>query len=209
MDRLRSRFPIYSRLLRLYPVAYQRQYGEEMLQTLADMLDDPEHSKAATWLRTSFDLPLSVSKQQLIYTGAAMTHDNPNYLKRNTLLSALLLAPFSLALIVSALDHGAVMGRYRLVFSYATLVFLPAIAFLISTMTFVYWTAEQHRRTGSSFWKSLIDIRHNWFVLVVAGLGLCMALFLPFHDSTHCIMGNPVHEAAHLNRTWNCIQSSR
>lgn len=210
MERLTSRFPIYSRLLRLYPTDYQHQYREQMLLMLADMLDDPEQTKAAVWLRTILDFPISVSKQQLIYTGAAMTHENPNYMKRNTLLGALLLVPFPLAILVNSLtQHTLPVARNgeRLLYLSAFIA-LPALAFLLCAATWLYWLLNQ-RHTRASIWKRLLDVRHNGLVLAVAGLGLVMALFVPFHDSAHCVTASPVHAIAHVHQTWRCIQQSR
>jgi hypothetical protein len=62
---LRQRFPRYSKLFRFYPEAYRKRYDEQMLQTLADMLDDREASTISTWARTAVDLPASIIKQQL------------------------------------------------------------------------------------------------------------------------------------------------
>lgn len=210
MDRLKARFPIYSRLLRLYPTDYRHKYSEQMLLMLADMLDDPERSKTAVWLRTTLDFPISVSKQQVIYTGAAMTHDNPSYMKRNTLLGALLLVPFPAAIIVHTLtQHTVPVAGSGERFLYLTaFIALPALAFLLCSATWLYWLLGQ-RRTGPTFWRRLLDIRHNGLVLVVAGLGLAMALFVPFHDSVHCVTANPVHKITYLRQTWQCIQRSR
>ena len=210
MDRLKARFPVYSRLLRLYPLDYQQKYREQTLQTLADMLDDPEHSKTATWIRTAFDLPLSVSKQQLIYTGAAMIHDSPSYMKRNAMLGAMLLVPFPIAIIVNSFTQHATLAMHdytRLIYLSAFIA-LPALAFLFCAATWLYWLLDRER-TGLSFWKRLLDVRHNGLVLAVASLGLAMALFVPFHDSVHCVTSNPIHKVTYLHQTWRCIQQSR
>ncbi|MGH7239184.1 MAG: hypothetical protein ACREHG_03850, partial [Candidatus Saccharimonadales bacterium] len=106
MSNLNKRFPRYSQLLKLYPASYRKDYGEQMLQTLADMLDDSNSRKdrLSIWLRTSFDLPLSAARQQLILTGDVISHETPDYVKRNSLVGALLLVPFVLALTANALD---------------------------------------------------------------------------------------------------------
>lgn len=210
MERLKARFPIYSRLLCLYPKSHQHEYGEEMLQTLADMLDDPGQHKAAVWLRTALDYPISVSKQQLLCTGQIITNDIPKYVKRNTLLGSILLVPFPIAVAAHNLSNSTrvIEHRWQAVYLLA-FVALPAIAFLCCTVTFIYWTFMQHRQSKSSLWKSLIDVRRNWAITLVAGLALVMALFLPLHDSTHCVTGNPLHELAQWHQTWRCVQQSR
>ena len=59
--------PIYRTTLYLYPKAYRREYGEQMVQTLQDMLDDNESSmeRVAIWLRITTELPLSVLKENI------------------------------------------------------------------------------------------------------------------------------------------------
>jgi hypothetical protein len=37
MGNLKKRFPLYSKVLRLYPYRYQKEYGEQILQTTADI----------------------------------------------------------------------------------------------------------------------------------------------------------------------------
>lgn len=66
-----KRFLWYRVALRLYPSAYRRQYGEQMLQTLADMLDDqPDRaSKAMVWLRVGSELPLSIVNENISNIG--------------------------------------------------------------------------------------------------------------------------------------------
>src|SRR5579864_9154755 len=105
MAGLEERFPLYNWLLKLYPPAYQKQYHEQMLLTLADMLDDRDNNKFAVWLRTALDLPLSLVKQNLIYVGDIMAHDTQPYVKRNSLVGAFLIVPFFLFLIMNSLSR--------------------------------------------------------------------------------------------------------
>jgi hypothetical protein len=77
MTDLQKRFPIYAKLVWLYPAEYRKQFGDQILQTTADMLDhvDSSHDKRRLWLRISLDIPLSVSYQQVKYfIGEPMTN---------------------------------------------------------------------------------------------------------------------------------------
>ena len=207
MGSLNKRFPVYGKLLKLYPLAYQKEYGREMMQTLADMLDDPAHNKTIVWARAIIDLPLSVMYQQVSYTGGAMKQDVPDYMKRNAIIGAILLAPFFIVIVTNSLishDLPSSLAWQRLF--WVLLVLLPLVAFALNISTFLRWTSMRRRRENISFWKSLFDVRHNWLTLITAGLALLIALFVPFHDSTHCITGNPVNEATHLHQTFNCIR---
>ena len=76
MSDLEKRFPVYSKLLHLYPLAYQQTYADDLLQTTADMLDDTESSwqRSNVWLRIAFELPKSVTKQQVQERTKDMRH---------------------------------------------------------------------------------------------------------------------------------------
>lgn len=209
MSELSKRFPRYSKLLRLYPGVYRAQYGEQMLQTLADMLDDApgKKQKLTIWARTSLDLALSLGKQQLSYAGAVMTSETPNYVKRNALAGAMLLVPFVLVLLANATDK--VLHNHTLYNSWLWsqtvltiwVLVLPALALLLSFVTFVVWTKQRN-----DFWHSLIDIRHNWPMLLVGLAGLFIVALVFGHDSVHCITGNPIREMHNWHDTWQCIQ---
>jgi hypothetical protein len=205
MGKLENRFPRYATLLKLYPAAYKKRYGREILQTLADMLDDPENSKTAVWTRTILDLPISVAKQQIIYTGGIMSNETPYYVKRNAIIGAGLITPFFVIVFSRVLQNNthistSVVWQSSLLI---TLVMLPFIAFLLNLATFLKWS-HQRKKT---FWKSLLDFRHNWMMLAIGGLGLLIFLFVPFHDSAHCVTGNPVRELRNFSQTVRCIQN--
>ncbi len=206
MSRLPSRFPVYSRLLKLYPAAYRRRYGQQMLQTLADMLDDKNSRRLQVWLRTAFDLPLSLVKQNAVYLGGIMAHQTPHYVKRNATFGALLLVPFFVVIISNILAHPSVANSKSWIrFIFVGIVVLPALAYLIAAGTFLAW-ARQRRRQNTSFWRSLFDLRHNWPLLGVAALGFLIVAFVFGHDSVHCLTGNPLHEAQRWRQTWQCLK---
>lgn len=203
---LQRRFPRYSRLLRLYPLAYQKRYAEPMLQTLADMLDDPSSSRTAVWANVAADLPLSLVRQQFIYLGDIMTHQTPSYIKTTSIISALMLVPFISAVVTNALVpshlYNSWLWHYRILMVWVLI--LPALAAALSLATFAVWSVGRYRR-GTSFWRSVADISHNWPMLLLAAAGLFIVALVLFHDSVHCVTGNPVTELQNWHQTWRCI----
>lgn len=203
MDRLARRFPRYAKLLSLYPRSYRKRYSHQMLQTLADMLDDPTADRWSVWARTMADLPLSIGRQNLLYVGGIMKNETPHYVKRNSLISTALLVPFFVIVLSRTLQHNHLYSSYVLRSSlYITLLIMPALAFLLSAYTFIRWS----RLRRISLWKSLLDVRHTWMVVSIGALALLIAIFVPFHDSVHCINGNPVREFRGWHTTVRCIR---
>lgn len=204
MGSLDKRFPVYGRLLRLYPLTYQERYRAEMLQTLADMLDDPERPSALVWARTIIDLPLSLAHQQLSYAGGIMKNETPIYVKRNSAIAASLITPFFVLIVVNSLFHHALdfTNSWKRLFTWL-IIGLPAVALILSLVTFIKWSARQ-----KSIWKSLFDFRHNWLLVIPGGLALLIVLFVPFHDSGPCLAHSPVKELRNFSNTVRCIQRS-
>ena len=196
---------LYERLLKLYPKPYRDHYGEQMAQTLDDMLaDQPSQTgRLLVWLRVGLDLAVTIAGQQLMYVGGIMKNETPVYLKRNALIGAVLLVPFWIVIAVNSLNQHAVgdstVWKRTL---WVLLVILPAAAFLLNVGTFMKWAVERK----VPLWKSLFDVSHNWPMLLIAGLGLAITLFVPFHDSVHCVTGNPIQELQNWHDTWRCIQ---
>ena len=212
MKSVNQRFPRYARLLRLYPTGYRKEYGDQMLQTLADMLDDPGRSRVAVWVSTSLDFPFSVIKQQLSYTGEVMAHETPRYIKRNAAVGAVLLVPFFLALIANGLDK--VINDHTLYNSWLWhmpalaiwVLWLPAVAAIIALIGLLAFLRQRAKAEHTHWYSPLVDFRHNWPVLAVALVGLGILGMVFFHDSVHCVAGNPIRELHNPHQTWQCIQ---
>lgn len=85
----RQRFKVYARLLRLYPASYRKRYGKQLLQTIADMVDDapsvPE--KLNVWLRISLDFSLTVCREHFQVIGDRMNAKKQYNVGRNTVVS--------------------------------------------------------------------------------------------------------------------------
>ena len=67
MSKAQSSYPVYRALLRLYPKAHRQEYGEQMLQTLDDMLSEHQNKseRMAIWLRIGRELPLNVVEEHI------------------------------------------------------------------------------------------------------------------------------------------------
>ena len=211
MGSLAKRFPLYSKLLRFYPAPYRDTYGEQMLQTLADMLDNAPSAaaKRLIWLRAALDLPLSAAKQQLKYTGGIMANETPTYIKRTNLIGAILLMPFFILLVLNS-----TIGPLRMQRTWAWgpwvlavgLIMMPAIALALELGALLCWALARRRQEHISVWRGLFDIRRNWPLLGIAALGFGIILLVFGHDSVHCVAGNPVRELRNWHTTWQCIQ---
>lgn len=59
--------PLYRLSLHLYPKSYQREYGDQMVQTLEDLLEEATTSldRTAVWLRVIAETPLSVIRENV------------------------------------------------------------------------------------------------------------------------------------------------
>ena len=212
MGELNKRFPRYSKLLGLYPLPYRRRYSSEMLQTLADMLDNATTSRErlAIWLRVIFDLPLSLSKENIVYIGGTMTHETPNYVKYSSLVGGSMLLPFFLLVAAQAIDkniRNSSLWHYHALFT--CFVILPALACILAATAFISWLAERHHQEHKSWLQELFDIRRNWPLLAVAVIGFGIIAMVFGHDSVQCVTGNPIRELRNFHQTTQCIQQGR
>lgn len=214
MTDLRQRFPIYSRLLWLYPPAYRKTYAPQMLQTLADMLDDPDRPRAAllnVHARIAGDLIMHAGQQQVTYLGDLFMHDMPTYIRRNTIIGSILLTPFVIALIANALDkllynHTLyVSWLWHAPFLALWALWLPLLATILALGTVVLYLLRRFRTMHSPH-NIAADVRSTWPILIVVAGGLFILAVLFGHDSAHCVLGNPLQEATNLPHTWQCIQ---
>jgi len=132
------RFKIYAKLLYLYPPNYRRQYGQQLLQTIADMVDDAPSAGArfAVWLRISFDLPITICKEHFLTIGENMYTKQNLHTNRNAVIGgALLLLPVALLAINRSLmlsGPGRGIPTYLLIKS---TTILPALAVMLSGFT--------------------------------------------------------------------------
>lgn len=133
-----KRFKVYAKLLYLYPSSYRKQYGEQLLQTIADMVDDaPSPSaKAAVWIRISFDLLITAGKEHFEVIGDFMTAKKNYNANRNALISGLLLL---LPIVALAINRALMIsGPGRGVPTY--LLVMAAVIFPVLAITLAGFT---------------------------------------------------------------------
>ncbi len=210
---LEKRFPIYSRLLRLYPNAYRERYQTEMLRTLADMLDGAatEPERFRIWVRSAVDLPLSIAQQNLITAGEVMAMEMPSYIKVSGWVSGWLLMPFFAALTANLLDR--VLYGHNLyhswLWSYPVaalwVMILPAVALAVSASAFAVHMIRQAGNRSRRGWRAWI-VCQDWPVMTAGTIALAILLILFFHDSVHCFVQNPITTLNHWGQTLSCAR---
>lgn len=216
MKDIRSRFPVYSKLFRLYPKQYRSHYEDEILLTAADMLDSVKtpKEKLAVWASLAFDLPVNLLRQNYEYVGGNMKSSMPSYIKRNSLISVALLAPFFLALIANGIDkmvNNNDLSSTWVWHSPAIILwvfYLPALALIISLASYGAYVFKGNDK-NKAWLKRAIDIIHSWPVLIVGFISLGILLMVEFHDSTQCIASSPIHAIAHSGQTLKCVENNR
>lgn len=63
----RKNHPVYRAVLKLYPKAHRQEYGEQMVQTLDDLLSERQESseRAGIWLRVILELPSNLAEEHI------------------------------------------------------------------------------------------------------------------------------------------------
>ncbi len=205
-----SRHPLYERLLKLYPKSYRDKYGEQMAQTLSDMLAD-QPSKAAqslTRLRAIIDLPVHVVQQNVMVVGDTLMNETPAYIKRNSIIGGVLLAPFCLVVASGVLQNQQLMNtRAWVALASVALLVLPGLGFVLNASSYIKWFFDKSIQKKRGIFSRLLDVSHTWPMVLAGGIGLLLFLFVPFHDSVHCVAGNPVRVAHNPNQAWQCINN--
>jgi hypothetical protein len=205
MDRkLGQRFPIYKILLRLYPQSYREQYGGEILQTLADMLDDAptRAQRRRIWIHAGIDIAISATKQQATTLGGTMRESS--FIKWSSITSAALLLPFISALIANALDT---FVRHQTLYSSwlwrepmlaIWVLYLPLIAGSVGVISFIaaVWRLRASQKNVLTAWPLAASC--------LVALGILGMVFM--HDSVRCVTGNPIKEIRNAHATLHCIE---
>ncbi len=212
MSSLNKRFPLYAKLLRLYPAPYRREYEQQILQTTADMLDNPEQSggRALTWTKISLDLPLNIAKQQVHYVGGIYMKETPSYVKISGILSGLLLLPFFAALIANGLDK--VINNQTLYNSWVWrtdflrlwVLILPLIAASIALVSFLVYVFQGSTNKPKNLLGRSTDLKHNWPIVMTGLAALGILFILRFHDSIPCWIQMHTHLLHHKNLNQAC-----
>ncbi len=217
MNRLQKRFPKYSTMLRLYPKNYRENYGKQMLQTLADMLDDAasRRERIHIWARTAIDFPVTATGQNIRYLGGIMAHETPKYVWRNGLIGGVMLLPFFAALIANLADetvnHHTLFNSWLWSMPVLSIwvLWLPLTAAILGLLSLLVFLRHQTKSKHESSIEALFDFRYNWPIVLVALAGTFILALVFFHDSVHCVTGNPIREIHNPSATLHCIQYSK
>lgn len=214
MDNLNKRFPIYSKVMKLYPDKYRKEYGQQILQTTADMLDNAPNkaSRAAVWTHVAIDLPINITKQQLQYSESIYMKDTPSYIKTSSIVCGLLLLPFFTALIANGLDK--VINNHSLNGSWVWkmpllriwVLYLPLIAFILAAGSYLLYLTK-HKQT--KWFKRILDIRRSWPVILPAVFAFGILFMIAFHDSGQCFVHTPAYLVGHTSQTWKCATNNQ
>jgi hypothetical protein len=210
-----SRFPIYERLLCLYPRRYREQYGHQMLQTLGDMLDDAQGTKARfrVWSKTITDMPVSAAQAQLQYSRAAVPSEAPRYIQRGSLLATLLVAPFFVALIANAADkvlNGQTLYNtwlWRMPALSVWVLWLPLAALVVALRAYLLHTCRLAASGPGTWVYRMFDVKRAWPVMLPGIAAMGTLFILLFHDSAHCWVQNPIWFVTRLHQTWQCTSN--
>jgi hypothetical protein len=213
MSDLEKRFPIYSKVIKLYPLAYRKRFGDEVMQTTADLLDEVPSlpGRLAIWAHLAVDIPLTIAKQQLHYAGGIIHTETPRYIKRNSLFSGILLIPFFTALLANGLDkviNGQTLYRswlWRMPFLGLWVLWLPEIAFLIFITSYLVYVCSPSAKRVGSWHGRLADRKHLWPIMVPGVLALGVLILVAFHDSTQCLAHTPSYIIGHSTQTLRCV----
>jgi hypothetical protein len=177
------------------------------------MLDDAysRRNRIIIMARAYIDLPITVSKQQLIYAGETMQQDIPTYIKRNTLIGGALVAPFVLSLCANGIDklaHHQTLYHswlWRTPWLALWVLYLPMVALALAITSVAITLLCWDDKTNESAWWFAI-FRRSWPVLLIGCFALFILLVVFGHDSVHCITGNPVREMQQWHSTLHCVQ---
>ena len=152
----KQRFKVYAKLLSLYPASYRNRYGKQLLQAIADMVDDaPSASeKCIVWLRICLDFPITVCKEHFQVIGDRMNAKNHHDIHRNALISVGL---FLLPIIMLAINHMLILsGPGRSVPAY--LYYLVVIPFPLLAITLAGFTLYKLLRGNKATRPSLRQV---------------------------------------------------
>ena len=167
-------FKVYAKLLYLYPSSYRKQYQEQLLQTVADMVDDAPstYQRFIVWLRIGLDLPVTVCKEHFQVIGDFMHARNNHQIKRNTFISgALLLLPIILVAINRMLmlsGPGRGLPTYSLI---VVTTMFPVLAVGLSGFTlYTLLRSDKKLRTN--------NLRQSWPLGLVFAASLLLLMFI-------------------------------
>ncbi len=135
-------------------------------------------------------------------------HTTPNFVKRNSIISAAMLVPFFLALIANYVDGLITNGNlYSSIFWHGLalklwVLYLPLMALLIASLSYAVYLFGNGAKGG--FITKLTDVTHSWPLLISGVLAFAIPFVLIFHDSGRCWLRSPVPISPYFRQSWKC-----
>lgn len=185
MKNLKKRFPLYSKLIQLYPSSYLRQYRTQTLQTYADMLDEPgltRYARIRIQLYAYYDTTKHIMLQRHNNNAKAFLKHPQRYIIKRLTIIFIILIPTILMIVVPILFPQVYLppSPFLQIINNTTANIilyevLPLLATL-TTLTIVYaWIATRHERIMRKRHKSQ---RVTWLLLTItSAIGVAGVLF--------------------------------
>ena len=137
-----------------------------------------------------------------------MRTERPPYMKQTGLAVAGLIAPFFLIVTTNVLAksmYGRELNDTWLWSKPALMTWalvLPGLAMLFAAVSYVRFAFAK----GDAHWlKRALNVRLSWPVVLPGIAALGILLLVAFHDSVHCLVGNPVRIAHNPHQTLQCV----
>jgi hypothetical protein len=85
---------LYRALLHLYPASHRQAYGEQMVQTLQDSLDDQRHARGrfVVWLRVVAELPINIIEENIHNSGGVSVNKLTKISNKRLVIAAAVVA---------------------------------------------------------------------------------------------------------------------
>lgn len=138
-----------------------------------------------------------------------MQTETPRYVKKTGLTAAALVAPFFFAVTANSISMWILNRNLENSWVWSTpilvgwVLILPAAAFIIAFSGYLRLAFADNLK--SSIVRRLFDYKHSWPVTIPALVALGILAVLVFHDSAHCLIGNPIETARNASQTWRCV----
>jgi hypothetical protein len=206
----RRGYHLYSIAQKLYPAPFRAAYSKEQLQTLTDMLDHAGSSpeRLLVWLRVWTDLAPSIVVEQINYQGTLFMNETPKFLKTASIISALMLVPFLLAISANAIDrlvfHHNLYNSWLWHFPFLGLwvVWLPQAALLIALVSFIAYLVQGH---DGGWLHRALNLHRTWIIVLPGLIALGIMFLLAFHDSVQCLKVSPAYLVTHTQSVYRCV----
>ena len=154
MPNIKKRFPIYSKILYLYPKAYRRKYSAQMLQTMADLIDNEGSTlprRFKIWLRATPDLIKTIAAENL------RAIDAKKFVPRSLIVSFVMIIPL-IVLLASPIfldsetmaDGNSFINRF---YSPIFIILFPLISAMLSITGLVVWSINRQKNTPVKIYK--------------------------------------------------------